>query len=131
MVPITLNCQKNLITSKKDLTNVQSDDDNKCFKWSNALHAADENSARMRKCDKYFWTINLDFKDIKLPVRFRDIHKIEKTNSISISVFRYENSRKFPVYLSKNTFKRHVYLLLIEEGGQSHNALSNNLAHSC
>ena len=47
------------------------------------LRDADENSAKMRKFGKYFRK-NLDFKDIKLPVRFRDIHKIEKTNSISI-----------------------------------------------
>ena len=29
----------------------------------------------------------LDFKDIKFPVKVRDIHKIEKNNSIGISVF--------------------------------------------
>ena len=33
------------------------------------LRDADENSARMRKFGKYFRK-NLDFKDIKLPVRF-------------------------------------------------------------
>ena len=40
-------------------------------------------------------------------------------NCISISVFGYEDMEKFPVFVSKNTFKRHVDLLLIEEEGQS------------
>ena len=31
-----------------------------------------------------------NFKDIKVPVKTRDIHKIEKKNSISISVFGYD-----------------------------------------
>ena len=29
-----------------------------------------------------------------------DIHKIEKKNSIGISVFGYENKKKHPVYVS-------------------------------
>ena len=44
----------------------------------------------------------LDFKDIKYPVKI-------------ICVFSYENRQKLPVYISKNTFKRHADLLLIEK----------------
>ena len=36
----------------------------------------------------------LDFKDIRFPVNIRDIHKIQKKNSIGISVFGYENKKK-------------------------------------
>ena len=32
-----------------------------------------------------------------------------------MSVFGYENVQKFPMYVSKNTFKRVVDLVLIEE----------------
>ena len=34
------------------------------------------------------------------PVKIGDIHKIEKKNSIGISVFGYENKEKHPVYVS-------------------------------
>ena len=45
------------------------------------------------KVDKDF-ARELDFKDIKFPVKIRDIHKIEKTNSITISSFGYEKKEK-------------------------------------
>ena len=67
--------------------------------------------------------IKLDFKDKKSPVKIRDIHKVEGKNCISISVFDYENKQKFPIYVSKNTFKRHVNLSLIEEKDQCHYVL--------
>ena len=38
---------------------------------------------------------------------------------------------KFPVFVSKNTFKRHVDLLLIEEEGHLSMFLSKILAHLC
>ena len=47
----------------------------------------------------------LDFKGIKLPVKVRDIHKIEKKKKereipIGISVFGYKNKEKHPFYES-------------------------------
>ena len=45
------------------------------------------------KVDKDF-ARELDFKDIKFPVKIRDIHKIEKKNSITISSFGYEKKEK-------------------------------------
>ena len=53
--------------------------------------------ARITKADKDF-AKKLDFKDTKFPVKIRDIHKIEKNNSISISVFGYENKEKHSIY---------------------------------
>ena len=50
----------------------------------------------------------VDFKEIKFPVKIRDSQKIEKKNSIGTSVFCYENKEKYPIYVSKNTFKRYV-----------------------
>ena len=40
--------------------------------------------------------------------------KLEKKNSIGISVFGYENKEKYPIYLSKKCCEeKHVELLLI------------------
>ena len=48
-----------------------------------------KNIVRIRKIQKGF-VRKFDFKDIKCPVKIKDIHKIKK-NDISISVFGYEN----------------------------------------
>ena len=42
------------------------------------LNPADRKPAGITKIDKDF-TKKIDFKDIKFPVKTRDIHKIEKT----------------------------------------------------
>ena len=56
----------------------------------------------------------LDFEDIKFPFKVKDIHKIQKKNSIGISVFGYKNKIKNPIYISKKCYEdRHVYLSLI------------------
>ena len=57
------------------------------------LNPADDNPRRITKADKNF-AKRLNFK-------IRDIHKLEKDNSIGISVFGYENKEKYPTYLSK------------------------------
>ena len=46
-------------------------------------------------------TKNLDFNDIKFPVKVRDILTMKKKNSIWISAFGYENKEKHPKYVSK------------------------------
>ena len=60
-------------------------------------------------------------KLLKFPVKIRDIYKIEKKNSIGISVFDYENKEKHPIYVSKKCCEeKHVDLLLIGEKGKRH-----------
>ena len=54
-------------------------------------------------------------KDTKFPVKIKNIYKIEKTSYISISIFGYENKEKYPIYASRNTFKKHIDLLLQEK----------------
>ena len=69
------------------------------------LSPADNNSRRITKPDKDF-AKRLDFKDIQFLVKIRDIHKIEKNNSIGISAFGYENKEKHPIYVSKKKKKK-------------------------
>ena len=65
-------------------------DDNKCFKWSllRYLNPADHNPRRTTKADKDF-AKRLDFKGMKLTVKIRDIHKLQKKNCIDMSAFGY------------------------------------------
>ena len=73
-------------------------------------------SARITETEKDFAKKRY-FKDIVFSVKVRDIHKIEKRNSINISVFGYENKQKHPIYISKKCCEeKHVDLLLIAEG---------------
>ena len=74
------------------MINIKNTDDNECFKWSivRYLNPADDHSVKITKADNDF-AKKLDFKGIKFPVKIRNIHKIEKNNSIGISVFGYDN----------------------------------------
>ena len=65
--------------------------------------------ARFTKADKDFAKI-LDFKDIKFPVKIIGIHKIEKKNSIGISVFGYENKERHPYMYQKNVVKKNMLI---------------------
>ena len=65
--------------SKKGLINIQNIDDNECFKWSivRYLNPPNHHPERITKVDQGF-AEKLDFKDIKFPVKIRDMNKIEK-----------------------------------------------------
>ena len=68
------------------------------------LDPADHHPARIRKVDKTSES-KMDFKDIKFPFKIRDINNF----------FDYENKEKYPLYVSKDPFKKHVDLFLEEE----------------
>ena len=91
------------------------------------LHCADQNPRKIRKVNKLYRD-KLDFKDIKFPVKVRNIPKIERRNSIDINVFGYEDKEKYPVYVSKKCCEdKHVDLLLIDEGDFK----TKTLTYSC
>ena len=106
---------------RKRLNSTQNIAYNECFKWClvRYLNPANCHPAKITKPDKYF-AKKRDFKDTKSPANVRDIHNIEKKNSIGISVFGYENkekhSKKHPIYVSKKfCWGKHVDLLLMDE----------------
>ena len=88
---------------RKGLINIQNIDNSEFFKWSlgKYLNPADRNWARIIKADKEF-VKKIDFLCWKTGflVKIRDIHKIEKKNSIGISIFGYENKETHPIYVS-------------------------------
>ena len=62
-----------------------------------------------------------------IKLNIRGIHKIEKKNSIGISVFGYENKKKHPIYVSKNGCEeKNVDLLMIGEEEKRQYALIKN-----
>ena len=70
---------------------------------------------------KILQRFRIDLKDIKFPINIRDTHKIEeRKNCISIGTFGYKKKEKYQIYVSNNTFKRHVHLLFIAEEEKTH-----------
>ena len=65
---------KELDHTRKALINIQNTDDNECFKWClvRYLNLANYHPTRITKADKDF-AKRFDFKDIKFPVKIRDI----------------------------------------------------------
>ena len=113
---------------RNELTNIQNIDGNECFKWSivRYLNPTDHNPRRIIKADKDL-DKKVDFKEIKFPVKFGDIHKIEKKNSINLSVFCYENKEKLLVYVSRKcSEEKHVDLSIIGEEGNREYVLIKN-----
>ena len=92
---------------------IQNTDDEEFFKcWLvRYLHSADHHPARITKADQSF-ARKLYYKDIKFPVKTTDIQKIEKKNSIGISVFSSKNKEKYSIYVSKTSYEnKHVNFL--------------------
>ena len=86
---------------------------NECFKWSivRYLNHVDHNPRRTTKADKDF-ARKLDFKNMKFPVKIRDIYKIGKEKNFTrTSVFGYENKEKHTIYVVMPQFVITVALI--------------------
>ena len=94
------------------MINIQNIDDNECFKWClvRYLNPANHHTARITKDDQNF-AKKIGFKDIKHPVKIRDIHKIEKKSSIGITVVGCENKKKnIQSMYQKNILKKDMLI---------------------
>ena len=65
----------------------------------------------------------LDYSGVEFPVSVKHYNKIEKQNSINISVFGYEDKQPYPIYVSKEKYEDHMELLLITENENKHYVL--------
>ena len=80
------------------MNNIQNINDDECFKWFlvRYLHGTDLNPKRIRKVGKLYGQ-KLQLKNIKFPVKFRAIHKIERKTSIDYRFFDYKDKKKHPI----------------------------------
>ena len=109
-----------LRNSKKGLINLKHED-NKCFLWCHIRHKnpAKKDPQRVKISDKEF-VQKLDYSGITFPVQIKDVGKIEKQNSINISIFGYENEKIYPIRISEEKYDDHMELLYIQEKEKSH-----------
>ena len=84
------------------------------------LHPAEDNLRKITRADKDFAKKH-DFEDIKFQSKLETFTKLQKNFFINISIFRYANKEKYPIYVSKKCFEEtHVDLLLKGEKGKMH-----------
>ncbi|CAB3999568.1 Gastrula zinc finger [Paramuricea clavata] len=105
---------------KCGLINMKNND-NLCFLWSHVRHLRPKarRATTITRKDREFIT-NLDYDGIDFPVKISDIDKIERKNSINISVFGYKGKKQFyPIRNSKAKHDEHMELLLL--GGSEGN----------
>ena len=112
-----------LRNSAKGLINMKIED-NECFRWCHIRHLnpQEKDPQRIKKTDKQY-VEKLDYSNIEFPVSVKHYNKIEKQNSINISVFGYEDKQPYPIYVSKEKYEDHMELLLITENENKHYVL--------
>ncbi|CAB4004481.1 Gastrula zinc finger [Paramuricea clavata] len=110
---------------KCGLINMKNND-NMCFLWSHVRHLNPKarRATTITRKDREF-VDNLDYSGIDFPVKISDIDKIERKNSINISVFGYSGKKQFyPIRNSKAKHDEHMELLLLGDGnGNNHYVL--------
>ena len=92
---------KELDHPKKDLINIQNIDENGSFKCClvRYFHPVDHNLKRSTKADKYF-AKELDFKDIKFPVKIGDIRKSKNKS------YRYYHGKISNICIKKKLWRK-------------------------
>ena len=113
------------IASSLSIINPKNKDD-KCFMWAilAGVYPVKKNANRIDKYKDH--TEKLNFAGIKFPVKLNEIHKFEKLNQISVSVFGYEKE-VYPLRQTQCQFATHVNLLLLDNGTKQHYCLIKNL----
>ena len=105
---------------KKELINIKNNN-KKCFVWCHVRHI---NPVKMdpEKITREKKKIlnNLNYDEIKFPVREKNFSKIEIKNTICINVFYYENKLTFPIYVSDQKFGNSMDLLVVIDESKSH-----------
>ena len=110
---------KNL-EDKKALINVRNENDHECFKWAttSAIYQREKDPQRLNKKMRNN-SQNFNWDGIDFPVSIKQIDKFERQNNYAINVFGYEDSKVYPLRLSKKD-SQVVNLLLITADPTNH-----------
>ena len=110
---------KNL-EDKKAIINVRNENDHECFKWAitSAIYQREKHPERLNKGMRNN-SQNFNWDGIDFPVSIKQIDKFERQNNYAINVFGYEDSKVYPLRLSKKD-SQVVDLLLITAGPTNH-----------
>lgn len=112
----------NFISRKKAVINVQNSDDC-CLLWSilAAIHPVPKDAERCSKYRTYFDELKDSRNWANVPVT--DIPEIEHMMNLSINIFLYKYGSEMlpePLFMSSHTGPKHVNILLVQNGNDSH-----------
>ena len=109
-----------LRSSKNGLIKTKNEDQ-KCFLWGHVRHVnpVKIHPERITREDKKL-AKELGYNEIEFHVQEKDFSKIETRNSISISVFGYENGLTFPICIKEKKLENVIDLLLVFDDDKSH-----------
>ena len=101
------------IQKKHAVVNVRNTD-NKCFIWAvvSALYPVTANNHRCRSYSSNLDKVN--WEGLEMPMKIKDITKMEDMNKISISVYDYKDGNFAPLRISKFKYESQIDLLLHE-----------------
>ena len=90
------------------------------FLWCHVRHInpVKDHPGRITRVDKEIANI-LNYDGIEFPVQEKDFKKVEVQNNICVYVFSYKNKLLFSVYISDQTFKNSIDLLLLIDDDKS------------
>ena len=110
---------KNL-EDKKAIINVRNENDHECFKWAitSAIYQREKDPQRLDKKMRNN-SQNFNWDGIDFPVSIKQIDEFERQNNYAINVFGYEDSKVYPLRLSKKD-SQVVDLLLITADPTNH-----------
>ena len=110
---------KNL-EDKKALIIVRNENDHECFKWAitSAIYQREKHPERLNKKMRNN-SQNFNWDGIDFPVSIKQIDKFERQNNYAVNVFGYEDSKVYPLRLSKKD-SQVVDLLLITADPTNH-----------
>ena len=90
------------LEGKKAVINVRNKNDHECFKWgiTSAIYQRKKDPQRLNK-EMINNSQNFNWDGIDFPVSIKQIDKFERQNNYAINVFGYEDSKVYPLRLSK------------------------------
>ena len=120
----------NFIMRKKAIINMENED-NKCFLWSilRYLHPREKHSPRINDLKKY--ENDLNFKEINLPVKVKDITKFENQNPDlpGINIFSLnDNNKVYPLRINQRDCQKAIDLFLHSDAEKQHYSLIKNFS---
>ena len=118
------------IQKKKAIINIKNEDD-KCFLWSvlRYLYPKEIHGEIISDLEKY--ENDLNFEQIKFPLRVKDIRKFEKQNPNLplINVFSVnENNKVYPLRINQKDWQKTIDLFLYSDGEKQHYSLIKNFS---
>ena len=93
------------------------------------LHPADNQPTRVIKAGKDFCKKKHGFLRDKIFDKIRDIHKIGKSNSITISVLIMKTRQNMQSMYQKKIWLKHVDLFLTGKEDKRHYVFTKDLSH--